>query len=129
MDWATITAVLTLLVGGGGFLFYSQRKAAMEIANASSLATEWEKLYREQKAEREENDTEVAQLRDEVINLKAEVVSRRHREEEKDNEVAKLRDEVANLRAEVASRSSYICYNIACTNRTATNKQSKTTEK
>lgn len=101
MDWATLTAVLTLLVGGGGFLFYSQRKAGMEIANASALATEWEKLYREQKAEREENDTEVAQLR----------------------------DEVSDLRAEVASIRPYICYDIACPNRIARNKQSKTTEK
>ena len=124
-----MTAVLTLLVGGGGFLFYSQRKAGMEIANASALATEWEKLYREQKAKREENDTEVAQLRDEVANLRAEVASRRHREEEKDTEVAKLRDEVANLRAEVASRSPYICYDIACQNRISRNKQTKTTEK
>ena len=101
----------------------------MEIANASALATEWEKLYREQKAKREENDTEVAQLRDEVANLRAEVASRRHREEEKDTEVAKLRDEVANLRAEVASRSPYICYDIACQNRISRNKQTKTTEK
>ena len=70
MDWATLTAVLTLLVGGGGFLFYSQRKAGMEIANASALAAEWEKLYREQKAEREENDTEVANIRAEVASIR-----------------------------------------------------------
>ena len=95
MDWATIIAVLTLLVGGGGFLFYSQRKAGMEIANASALATEWEKLYREQKAEREENDTEVAELR----------------------------DEVAALRAEVASIRPYICYDLACSNRITRNSQ------
>ena len=95
MDWATITAVLTLLVGGGGFLFYSQRKAGMEIANAAALATEWEKLYREQKAEREENDTEVASLR----------------------------DEVAALRAEVASIRPYICYDLACSKRITRNQQ------
>lgn len=97
MDWATITAVLTLLVGGGGFLFYSQRKAGMEIANAAALATEWEKLYREQKAEREENDTEVASLR----------------------------DEVAALRAEVASIRPYICYDLACSERITRNSQQK----
>lgn len=101
MDWATLIAVMTLLVGNSGFLFYSQRKAGMVIANASALAKEWEKLYREQKAEREENDTEVAQLR----------------------------DEVANLRAEVASTRPYICYDIACTNKITRNKQTKTTEK
>lgn len=95
MDWATFVAVLTLLVGGGGFLFYSQRKAGMEIANAAALATEWEKLYREQKAEREENDTEVASLR----------------------------DEVAALRAEVASIRPYICYDLACSNRITRNQQ------
>lgn len=95
MDWATITAVLTLLVGGGGFLFYSQRKAGMEIANAAALAEEWEKLYREQKAEREENDTEVASLR----------------------------DEVAALRAEVASIRPYICYDLACSKRITRNQQ------
>ena len=95
MDWATFVAVLTLLVGGGGFLFYSQRKAGMEIANASALATEWEKLYREQKEEREENDTEVASLR----------------------------DEVAALRAEVASIRPYICYDLACSNRITRNQQ------
>lgn len=95
MDWATIIAVITLLVGGGGFLFYSQRKAGMEIANAAALATEWEKLYREQKAEREENDTEVASLR----------------------------DEVAALRAEVASIRPYICYDLACSKRITRNQQ------
>lgn len=95
MDWATFVAVLTLLVGGGGFLFYSQRKAGMEIANAAALATEWEKLYREQKAEREENDTEVSALR----------------------------DEVASLRAEVASIRPYICYDIACSKRITRNQQ------
>jgi hypothetical protein len=95
MDWATFVAVLTLLVGGGGFLFYSQRKAGMEIANAAALATEWEKLYREQKAEREENDTEVASLR----------------------------DEVAALRAEVASIRPYICYDLACSKRITRNQQ------
>ena len=95
MDWATFVAVLTLLVGGGGFLFYSQRKAGMEIANAAALATEWEKLYREQKAEREENYTEVASLR----------------------------DEVAALRAEVASIRPYICYDLACSKRITRNQQ------
>jgi hypothetical protein len=97
MDWATFIAVLTLLVGGGGFLFYSQRKAGMEIANAAALATEWEKLYREQKAEREENDTEVASLR----------------------------DEVAALRAEVASIRPYICYDLSCSKRITRNSQQK----
>lgn len=98
MDWATIVAVLTLLLGGGGFLFYSQRKAGMEIANAAALAAEWEKLYREQKSEREENDTEVANLR----------------------------DEVAALRAEVASIRPYICYDLACQNRITRNHQNST---
>ena len=88
-------AVLTLLVGGGGFLFYSQKKAGMEIANAAALAAEWEKLYREQKNEREENDTEVAELR----------------------------NEVASLRAEVASIRPYICYDLACANRITRNQQ------
>lgn len=97
MDWATFVAVLTLLVGGGGFLFYSQRKAGMEIANAAALATEWEKLYREQKAEREENDTEVASLR----------------------------DEVAALRAEVASIRPYICYDLVCSKRITRNSRQK----
>lgn len=63
MDWPTVIAILTLLLGSGGFLFYSQKKASMEIANAAALAAEWEKLYREQKAEREENDNEVASIR------------------------------------------------------------------
>lgn len=94
MDWANLIAVITLLVGGGGFLFYSQRKAGMEIANASALAAEWEKLYREQKSEREENDAEVA----------------------------KLRNEVAALRAEVASIRPYICYDLSCTKRITRNK-------
>lgn len=95
MDWVTFVAVLTLLVGGGGFLFYSQRKAGMEIANASALAAEWEKLYREQKSEREENDAEVATLR----------------------------EEVAELRAEVASIRPYICYDLTCSNRITRNNQ------
>lgn len=94
MDWVNLTAVITLLVGGGGFLFYSQRKAGMEIANASALASEWEKLYREQKSEREENDAEVA----------------------------KLRNDVAALRAEVASIRPYICYDLSCAKRITRNK-------
>lgn len=97
MDWATIIGVLTLLIGGGGFLYYSQNKASKEIANASALAAEWEKLYREQKAEREENDAEVA----------------------------KLRDEVAALRAEVASIRPYICYETKCPNRITRNQKKK----
>lgn len=97
MDWPNIIAFAALLVGGGGFLFYSQRKAGMEIANASALAAEWEKLYREQKSEREENDAEVATLR----------------------------DEVAELRAEVASIRPYICYDSTCSNRITRNNQKK----
>lgn len=94
MDWAKIIEFAALLVGGG-FLFYSQKKAGMEIANASALAAEWEKLYREQKTEREENDTEVATLR----------------------------DEVACLRAEVASIRPYICYDLTCSSRITRNNQ------
>lgn len=99
MDWPSIIAILSLLLGGGGFLYYSQNKASKEIANASALASEWEKLYREQKAEREENDTEVAELR----------------------------DEVAALRAEVASIRPYICYDLGCLKRVTRNQ--KSTEK
>lgn len=95
MEWANIIAVLTLLLGGGGLMFYQQKKAGMEIANASALAAEWEKLYREQKAEREENDTEVATLR----------------------------DEVEALRAEVASIRPYICYDLTCAQRITRNQQ------
>jgi len=95
MDWANIIAVITLLVGGGGFLYYSQNKASKEIANASALAAEWEKLYREQKSEREENDAEVEELRDEVA---------------------------AQFRAEAASFCPYICYNLSCSNRITRNK-------
>lgn len=100
MDWVNLIAFATLFVGGGGFLFYSQKKSSMEIANAAQLASEWEKLYREQKAEREEND----------------------------NEVSELRDEVANLRAEVASIRPYICYDSLCQTRISRNQQ-KNTEK
>lgn len=99
MDWPSIIAILSILLGGGGFLYYSQNKASKEIANASALASEWEKLYREQKAEREENDTEVAALR----------------------------DEVASLRAEVASIRPYICYDLGCPKRITRNQ--KLTEK
>lgn len=98
MDWPSIIAILTLLLGGGGFLYYSQNKASKEIANASALASEWEKLYREQKAEREENDTEVSALR----------------------------DEVAALRAEVASIRPYICYDLACLKRITRNQNPET---
>ena len=95
MDWVNLIAFATLFVGGGGFLFYSQKKSSMEVANAAQLAAEWEKLYREQKAEREEND----------------------------DEVAALRDEVATLRAEVASIRPYICYDLACPKRITRNNQ------
>jgi predicted nucleic acid-binding Zn-ribbon protein len=97
MDWATLIGVLTLLLGGGGFLFYSQNKAAKEIANVSALAAEWEKLYREQKNEREENDREVADLR---------------------KEVAELREEVASIRP-------YICYDLVCIKRITRNQKTE----
>lgn len=98
MDWASVITIITLFIGGGGLLYYSQNKASKEIANVSALASEWEKLYREQKSEREENDTEVAALR----------------------------DEVAELRAEVASIRPYICYDLACPKRITRNNQKKT---
>ena len=100
MDWATLIGVLTLLLGGGGFLFYSQNKAAKEIANVSALAAEWEKLYLEQKSEREEND----------------------------REVAALREDVAALREEVASIRPYICYDLVCTKRITRNPKNQKTE-
>lgn len=100
MDWASVITIITLFIGGGGLLYYSQNKASKEIANVSALASEWEKLYREQKSEREENDTEVAALR----------------------------DEVAELRAEVASIRPYICYDLACPKRITRNNNQKNTE-
>jgi predicted nucleic acid-binding Zn-ribbon protein len=101
MDWTNLIAFMALIVGGGGFLFYSQKKSGMEIANAAALAAEWEKLYREQKSEREENDTEVAALR----------------------------DEVADLRSEVASIRPYICYDLSCQNRITRNQKKQENEK
>ena len=97
MDWPTIIAILTLLIGGGGFLFYSQKKTGMDIANAAALSEEWQKLYREQKAAREEND----------------------------NEVADLRAEVSELRAEVARITPYICYDLSCLKKITRNQQKK----
>lgn len=94
MDWVKLIEVTVLLLGGG-LLFYNQKKAGMEIANASALASEWEKLYREQKSEREETDTEVSALR----------------------------DEVASLRAEVACIRPYICYDLTCGVRITKNNQ------
>lgn len=94
MDWVRLIEVVVLLLGGG-LLFYNQKKASMEIANAAALAAEWEKLYREQKSEREENDTEVSALR----------------------------DEVASLRAEVISIRPYICYDLTCTQKVTKNQQ------
>lgn len=95
MDWPTFIAVLTLLIGGGGFLFYSQKKSGMEIANAAALATEWEKLYREQKTVREQKDAEVDDIR----------------------------NEMAEVKAEVASIRPYICYDLTCQKRITRNQQ------
>lgn len=74
MDWSNlITAVLGMLLGGGSVMFYKQNKAAKEISNASMLANEWEKLYREQKAERERNSDKISELSARVFELEQKV--------------------------------------------------------
>ena len=66
MDWVNLIAFATLFVGGGGFLFYSQKKSSMEIANAAQLAAEWEKLYREQKSISDKNGENIGRLTEKV---------------------------------------------------------------
>jgi hypothetical protein len=95
MDWPTIIGVLALLIPAGGLMFYQQKKSGMEIANAAALASEWEKLYREQKTVREQKDSEVEGIRAEMVEVKA----------------------------EVASIRPYICYDLACQKRITRNQQ------
>ena len=66
MDWVNLIAFATLFVGGGGFLFYSQKKSSMEIANAAQLAAEWEKLHREQKSISDKNGENIGRLTEKV---------------------------------------------------------------
>lgn len=54
-------------------MFYKQNKANKEIVNASLLANEWEKLYREQKAERERNSDKINELSARVLELEQKV--------------------------------------------------------
>lgn len=68
------TAILGMVVGaGGGVLFYSQRKKTMIIENESKLATEWEKLYREQKSIADTNSGKIADLSEKVYKLEARI--------------------------------------------------------
>lgn len=74
MDWSNIiSSILGLLIGGGGVMFYKQNKANKEIVNASMLANEWEKLYREQKTERERNLDKINELSARVFELEQKV--------------------------------------------------------
>lgn len=74
VDWSNIiTGIAGLVVGGGGVMFYKQNKANKEIVNASLLANEWEKLYREQKAERERNSDKMNELSARVLELEQKV--------------------------------------------------------
>lgn len=101
LNWIDVVAILTLIIGGGGLLFYRQRLMKLEIENASAMASEWEKLYREQKKEREDNDAEISALK----------------------------KEVTTLRAEVASIRPYICYDLTCKNRITRIKKNEKNEK
>lgn len=82
-------------------MFYQQKKSGMEIANAAALASEWEKLYREQKTVREQKDAEVEDIRAEMVEVKA----------------------------EVASIRPYICYDLSCQNRITRNQKTQENEK
>lgn len=74
VDWSNIiTGIAGLVVGGGGVMFYRQNKSNKEIVNASLLANEWEKLYREQKAERERNSDKINELSARVLELEQKV--------------------------------------------------------
>lgn len=74
MDWSNlITAIGGLLIGGGGVLFHKQNKQNKEIVNVTLLAAEWEKLYREQKSERERNSDRIEQLTHRVLELEQKV--------------------------------------------------------
>lgn len=73
-----IIALGGILVGaGGGILFYSQRKKTIIIDNESKLASEWEKLYREQKGIADTNSEKISDLTEKVYKLEARVDSER----------------------------------------------------
>lgn len=73
-DWSNLISIIGgIVVGGGGVLFYKQNKTNKEITNASMLANEWEKLYREQKAERERNTDKISELSARVLELEQKV--------------------------------------------------------
>jgi len=76
MDWLNlVTAILGAIAGGGGvgLFFWKQNRAAKVIQNESALSMEWQKLYQEQKAEREANDREIEELKKRVFDLEAKV--------------------------------------------------------
>lgn len=69
-----ITGLIGAIAGAAGtFLFYRQNRDAKEIENDSTLAAEWEKLYREQKSIVEANTARIDDLVQQVTSLKAEV--------------------------------------------------------
>lgn len=75
MDWVNgVIGLIGLLIGGGGILYYHQNKRSKMIENEARLSQEWEKLYREQKAEKnaaiEEMQNEIRELQIEVEKLK-----------------------------------------------------------
>lgn len=71
-----ITGIFGAIAGAvGTFIFYRQNKKAKEIENDSTLAAEWEKLYREQKSIVEANTARIDDLVQQVTTLRGEVAS------------------------------------------------------
>lgn len=97
MDWLNaLFGFIGVLLGGGGVLFFRQNKRAKVIENDAKLGAEWEKLYREQKAVREQREAEIERLQDEITANK--------------NEIAEVRTEVERIKP-------LVCYNFECKER------------
>lgn len=91
-----ISAIAGALVGSGGILFFRQTRDSKIIENMSRLASEWEKLYREQKTEKREDSDKIEKL---------------------SIQVAHLTGEMEILKADKTNLTRYKCINIECEKR------------
>lgn len=98
-----ILSIATLIIGGGGLLYYKQNKLAKELENEAKQSEEWRKLYEEMKAEAKERDAKIDDL---YTQIKA------HRDEK-----AELRTTIADLQVKVTSLKYTKCEKLYCAER------------
>lgn len=66
MEWGVITAILGVVSGGTGLLFFSERKRSEQLKNEKSAATEWQKLFLQRDQDVRERDVKIDSLYGEI---------------------------------------------------------------